>query len=227
MLKKQILTLKVILSTILIVLSLFFAFIAVMNFNFKINYTTTQVRGFSMLPTINSNMTDPNIDGDTIYIKTNANFSTNDIVVAKVSWFQSYIIKRVVACPGDKIQIKNRITHYDLMVNDKLLYSRELTGTENDGAIKAYYDKYKDFINPIKSPQFINNVSETEAGEKCIIMNENEYFVMGDNWGHTSDCLEYGPISKQEIVGRVDMIVDVENKSFFTQTWFMIKKLFS
>lgn len=212
-----------ILSATLIVLSLFFSFIAVMNFSFKLNYTTTQVRGYSMLPTINSNVDDPNLDGDTIYINSQADIDNNNIVVAKVDWYKSYIIKRVVACPGDRLQIKNRITHYDLMVNDQLLYTRYLDGTENDNAIKEYYNKYKEFLI---NADFSNNV-KTIDGEKYIVMNDNEYFLLGDNWGHTSDCLEHGPINKENIVGRVDMIVDVEDKNIFTQTWFMIKTLFS
>ena len=57
-------------------------------------YIQTHVKGFSMQPTINLNATNPEVDGDKIYINKYSKISLNDIVVAKTSWHNDYIIKR-------------------------------------------------------------------------------------------------------------------------------------
>ena len=81
-----------------------------------------------MQPTINMNVEDSNAPGDRIFINQHEIGDVNDIVVAKVSWYENYIIKRMVGTPGDKIEIKDHDTHFTLYVNDEPLYSKEKTG---------------------------------------------------------------------------------------------------
>lgn len=179
-----------------------------------------------MQPTINQNVANSNIKGDSIYINQYSPFTNNDIVVAKVYWFSDYIIKRIVGTPGDKIEIKDLGDNYGVFVNDTLLYEKEKYGDINSipktGSI-GYFENYKNFL---VHPEFQKWVVH-ENGNSYIQLGENEYFLMGDNWGHTTDCIENGPVKKNEIIGKVDLIVDINNNNPFTSTWFFLKLLFS
>ena len=87
----------------------------------------------------------------------------------------------------------------------------------------GYYDTYIDFLSKPEFSEFV----ESDGTSTYIRLDENEYFLMGDNWGHTFDCLSNGPISSSEIVGKVDLIIDVNNTNPFTPFNFFMKKIFS
>jgi len=175
-----------------------------------------------MLPTINSTLENSNQKGDTIYINKFASFGTNDIVVADVDWHTDYIIKRVVAAPGDRLRIVDQGAYFGVYVNDKLLYTRERKGVDT-ADIKtetiAYYAKYLDFINKPENSKYIYTINS----KKYIVMPKGEYFLMGDNWGYTTDSMEHGPVKEHKIVGKVDAIMPQSHINFFTPTWFMLK----
>ncbi len=179
-----------------------------------------------MQPTINMNVTDSNQEGDRIFINKYKLGERNDIVVANPDWYSNYVIKRMVGTPGDKIEIKDHITHYSLYVNDQLLYSKEKTGESTPfmktGSV-GYYDNYLEFLT---KPEFSEYV-ENDGVSTYIKLDEDEYFLMGDNWGHTLDCLTNGPITSSEIVGKVELIIDVKDNNPFTPFNFFMKKIFS
>lgn len=179
-----------------------------------------------MQPTLNSNVTQPDIEGDTIFINKYARINRNDIVVAKVNWYEHYIIKRLVGVPGDKIEIKDENTHYAFYVNDNLIYTKEKTGdgsSLNKTGTNGYYSRYLDFLKNEKYQSIVVN----EYENSYILLGANDYFVMGDNWGHTTDSIEKGPIKRNEIIGKVDLIIDATNTNPFAPTKYFLKKLFS
>lgn len=223
--------LKNVVSSILVVLIFFFAFVTIVNVAFNALYLKTPVKGFSMRPTINTNVDDnkPKQNGDTIYVNMGAPFTNNDIVIAEVDWpmlESSCIIKRVVGTPGDRIEIRDETTHFAVYVNNKVLYTKEKYGNNysfpKTGSY-AYYENYLAFLN---NPMFEDSVVE-ENGTKYIQLKENEYFLMGDNWGYTTDSIEKGPIKANDILGKVELIVDIENDNPFVPILFFMKKLFS
>ncbi len=179
-----------------------------------------------MQPTLNINMKDSNAKGDTIYINIYSSFTNDDIVVAKVNWYEHYIIKRIVGTPNDKVQIKDEGTHFGVYVNDNLLYTKVKTGSAltypRTGSV-GYYADYLDFL---ENDEFKSWVKE-ENGKKYIQLGENDYFLMGDNWGQTTDSISHGPVKTTEIIGKVDLILDVKEDKPYMATWFFIKKLFS
>ena len=179
-----------------------------------------------MQPTLNMNVKNANLEGDTIYINQYSNFNRNDIVVARVGWYENYIIKRLVGVPGDKIEIKDETTHYGLYINNKLLYTKEKNGDGNSltkTGTNGYYANYKLFLENEEYKDLIVH----EYSNSYILLGENDYFVMGDNWGHTTDSIEKGPIKKSEIIGKVDFIIDANNSNPLEPTKFFLKKLFS
>lgn len=217
---------------LLIAMFSFFAFLGILNICFKLCYIDTQVRGFSMLPTINSTVNDSQQKGDTIYINKYADFTRNDIIVADVTLTPDIpenitnIVKRIVASPGDRIQIKDHGTYYGVYTNENLLYTRKKTGI-NTADIKtgtiAYFDKYLKFLDNTEYQKYVYTIN----GEKYIVMPEGEYFVLGDNWEGTIDSLNFGPIKESNVVGKVEAILPQSHINFFTPTWFMLKLIFN
>lgn len=93
------------------------------------------------------------------------------------------LIKRVVALPGDTIEIKNCI----VIVNSK-------------PTVEPYLDKdVLDITEPVNRCRVANMPVQTVP--------ERKIFVMGDNRSESFDSRSFGPISKSLIVGRAFAIV--------------------
>ncbi len=90
-----------------------------------------------------------------------------DIVVIKTS--DSFIIKRVIALPGETIKYE-----------DDTLYI-------NNKEVKDNY-----------------SLSETEDFKE-IVLDKDEYFVMGDNRYVSQDSRVVGPIKKETIIGKTNI----------------------
>lgn len=98
-----------------------------------------------------------------------------EIVVLKNPRDESQdFIKRIIAIPGDNLQISNKTVY----LNGELLQEKYLSpGTTT------------------KSGAFLTEGALIKVGS-------NQYFVFGDNRDHSSDSREWGPVTKEEIVGR-------------------------
>lgn len=93
------------------------------------------------------------------------------------------LIKRVVALPGDTIEIKNCI----VIVNSK-------------PTVEPYLDKdVLEITEPVNRCRVANMPVQTVP--------ERKIFVMGDNRSESFDSRSFGPISKSLIVGRAFAIV--------------------
>jgi len=90
---------------------------------------------------------------------------------------QEYFIKRVIALPGEGVQVKNGKV---IIYNDENLGGLVLT--EN------YLDK--------------NTPTYSNLDDK-ITLADNEYFVMGDNRTASKDSRSFGPVNSSFITGRV------------------------
>lgn len=130
-----------------------------------------KVSGKSMLPNFH--------DGDFILTdKLSYRFSEpnrGDIIVLKYPRAETQeFIKRIMAVPGDTIQLKNGSVYLN---GEKIIEPYIPTDTETDGA------------------------GYLREGE-ILKIEEKQYIVFGDNRINSSDSRQWGPITRAEIVGK-------------------------
>jgi len=97
-----------------------------------------------------------------------------DIIVFKLSNnFNRRYIKRIVGLPGETIEIK-------------------------DGQVIVFDGQNKKILNEVN---FLGLKTQTMGNVKNTL--ENEFFVLGDNRNVSSDSRQFGPLYKENIIGRV------------------------
>lgn len=90
---------------------------------------------------------------------------------------QEYFIKRVIALPGERIQIKN-------------------------GDVYIYEEESDDPIL-LSEPYLAEGIKTYGLNEEIINLDNNEYYVLGDNRNSSKDSRSFGPVDKSFITGRV------------------------
>jgi signal peptidase I len=112
------------------------------------------------------------------------------------------VFKRVVACPGDTVAMRNN----RMLINGTVLQYE-----------KADPDQYR----AVAATNRLGDVMEKESGHGAprvitytpgaagrstfadVILAEGQYFVLGDNRDNSLDSRMYGPIRREAIIGRV------------------------
>ncbi|HPP18586.1 MAG TPA: signal peptidase I [Candidatus Dojkabacteria bacterium] len=97
-----------------------------------------------------------------------------DVIIFKYSDTADFI-KRIIGVPGDEVMIKDG----KIYINGELLNE------------SAYLD-----------PSVITNGGSYLHEGQTIKLNEDEYFVCGDNRSNSSDSRDFGPIKKSAIKGK-------------------------
>jgi len=207
-------TFKNIISAILVTLITIVSFFSIVGIVFNIVYIPAPVHSFSMYPTLNKDAPDFEAEGDWAYLNKFAGYKNNDIVIAEVNWHSKAIIKRLIASPGDTLEIRDEITHYGLYVNEELIYTKE----KNDisihklyGGTNQYYENYLNLLNTLPE----ENLATTSKGKPCIKLNKDEYMLLGDHWEESTDCITKGPVKKDEILGKVDFVIPMKENRFW------------
>lgn len=90
------------------------------------------------------------------------------------NWYD-YYIKRIIALPKERILIK-------------------------DGEVYIYNEKFKNGIKLDESDYLESGVRT--PGNIDLTLNKDEYFVMGDNRNSSLDSRSFGPIKRNQIIGR-------------------------
>ncbi len=143
-------------------------------------------------------------DSNPIYLFGKSDPKRGDVIVFKFPRDKSInYIKRVVAVPGDTIEVRNKI----LYVNDK---PQELVETDGKKYLEEMDNKFKTYnFGFLKAKtgdvehviQYDKDAFYSTDFEKRTI-GPNEFFVMGDNRDYSSDSRFWGIVPRENIKGK-------------------------
>jgi signal peptidase I len=142
------------------------------QFTSRYIFQAVQVDGNSMAPTLTD--TDRYLLNRWVYHVREPQIE--DIVVLRDPRDDGYLVKRVVAKPGDRVYLKGG----NIFVNGALL---------------------KETYLPLGTPTF----GDPHYREQMWICGLNQYFVLGDNRNNSTDSRIFGAVPQRCILGLVDL----------------------
>ena len=150
-----------------------------------------------------SSMEQTLLAGDQILVR---RFRVNPPVRGEVVLYRqdsNLYVKRVVAIPGDTVQIANR----ELVVNGEKMKEPYVIHVAPFGISLPVRDEFPAPVGePIHYPEWAKKVDEMIAAG-VVRVPPNQYFILGDNRDNSLDSRFYGFIPTEDIVGAPLIII--------------------
>jgi len=112
------------------------------------------------------------------------------------------IVKRIVAIPGDLVEIRNQ----ELAINGKEFnYIFQFNKDYSD----IPKDKLQNKLIAIEKSSSIERLvaldekDNKSANFEALLIPEGHYFILGDNRSYSQDSRHYGPIPRESILGKL------------------------
>ncbi len=132
------------------------------------------VDGSSMYPTLE----DKEFVLSNIFANLTSSINRFDVVVAKEPESGELWVKRVIALPGESVEVKDGKLYIDGQYVEEPFLDEEYVRSQTQGNTTFT----KDF--------------------SAVKLQENEYFLMGDNRNHSLDSRARGPFKREDIIGK-------------------------
>ena len=149
-------------------------------------FSPLEIEGVSMLPTLEN--------GEQVFVLNNDIFKSKiehgDIINFQVEGYNYTLIKRVVALPEDKIQIKNG----NLILNKNIIKKK----------ISSEMNEFEEFLKENTSYKVLDTNSSSDLDNtKEYLVPKEHYFVLGDNRDDSNDSRNYGFIPYDNIISKM------------------------
>jgi signal peptidase I len=144
------------------------------------------------------------INWNPIYLFGEKNPERGDVIVFKYPEMPSInYIKRVIAIPGDTLEIKNKV----IFINGEKLESKEIEGKEiqNDMDDKFSSFNLRFYEAKVGDSTHLFQVDKDNfftVDHKKVTIPEGKYFVMGDNRDFSSDSRSWGFVPHENVKGK-------------------------
>lgn len=217
---------------------------------FQVLLTPIKVVGTSMQPTINLSV-ESNVDEDhcdIVYYNADKSYQNNDIVIVSNNNNEyindsdvDFLIKRVIACPGQSITffltktegfLLARVYYYDFVVKDSNGNVIEIDDSFITEEMSFSETEYLSYLTNTDFSYFSevfanlrNYATDESKAQTTIQITDNEYFVMGDNRNNSTDSRFFGAVTKNTISGEVKLQVPY-GKNIWQAIWIKLKSIF-
>lgn len=133
-------------------------------------------------------------------------------------------VKRVIALPGEKVEIKNGI----IFVNDKAFQTEaDMKSSDEDNPNRDIFDVYSETLPEQETYQIIRKKQMgQESSFGPLVVPDNQVFVLGDNRDASDDSRYWGTVPYEYLHGQVRLIwfsIDSQrkwaNNSFSSVRW--------
>ncbi len=154
-----------------------------------------------------------------IPIYTWGNPQRGDVVVCFSPHDGTRLVKRVVAVPGDQIELRNEC----LWLNGKPASYRSLSAeqiryVETDDLNQRVIAE--EMLDPHAHPVMFLPRSPAKRDFGPVKLSDGQYFMMGDNRDNSFDSRYFGVVDRRQIIGQATAVVlSVDPENFYLPRW--------
>ena len=127
------------------------------------------------------------------------------------------LVKRVIGVPGDVIELRNN----QLFVNNKPADYGPLDPdiANQMGTGRSNLAFRAETLNGRKHP-VVTNDDRLDRDQPPVTVPPSRYFLMGDNRDNSNDSRYYGPVPREQIVGRASRVVlSLDPEHYYKPRW--------